>query len=109
MGATVLLAEDSYGRAKRQAFVESVIRESKPKTVLDFGCGTGMQLTRPLAQSFPNTFFFGVDSDVETIGWARRQPALPNLTFAAREPGEMGRRYDMIIASEVLEHVEAPD
>jgi SAM-dependent methyltransferase len=108
-GAGVALSEDAYGRAKRLAFVASVIAESNPKTVLDFGCGTGTQLTLPLARAHPGVSFLGIDSDRTTIDWARRQPALANLAYAIQEVGPPERRFDMIIASEVLEHVEAPD
>lgn len=105
----MLLPEDAYGRAKRQQFVESVIRAGKPATVLDFGCGTGTQLTWPLAEAFPQVSFLGVDSDAGTIAWARRQPALANLTYATEDTSGADQRYDLIIASEVLEHVETPD
>ena len=105
----MLLPEDAYGRAKRQQFVEAVIRAAKPATVLDFGCGTGTQLTWPIAEAFPQVSFLGVDSDAGTIAWARKQPALANLTYATEDPSGADRRYDLIIASEVLEHVETPD
>jgi 2-polyprenyl-3-methyl-5-hydroxy-6-metoxy-1,4-benzoquinol methylase len=105
----MLLSEDAYGRAKRQAFVESVIQESNPRIVLDFGCGTGTQLTWPLAEAFPQVSFLGIDSDATTIGWARKQPVPPNLAYATEDIGGPEQRYDMIIASEVLEHVESPD
>jgi SAM-dependent methyltransferase len=105
----LLLPEDAYGRAKRQQFVESVIRAAKPATVLDFGCGTGTQLTWPLAETFSQVSFLGVDSDAETIAWARTRPALANLIYATEDTSGADRRYDMIIASEVLEHVETPD
>jgi SAM-dependent methyltransferase len=105
----LLLPEDAYGRAKRQAFVESVIQESNPRTVLDFGCGTGTQLTWPLAQAFPQVSFLGVDADETTIAWARKQPVPSNLVYATEDVSGPRRRYDMIIASEVLEHVESPD
>jgi SAM-dependent methyltransferase len=103
------LSEDAYGRAKRQLFVESVIREAQPRTVLDFGCGTGTQLTWPLAEAFPQVSFLGIDSDQITIDWARRQPAQPNLTYVTQDNTPPDQRFDMVIASEVLEHVEAPD
>ncbi len=105
----MLLPEDAYGRAKRQAFVETVIRAANPRAVLDFGCGTGTQLTWPLAEAFPHVSFLGVDSDAVTIEWARKQPSLPNLVYATEDAGGAEQRYDVIIASEVLEHVEAPD
>src|SRR5215813_7703276 len=106
---TELLPEDAYGRAKRQVFVESIIRDTKPRTVLDFGCGTGTQLTWPLAKSFPQVSFLGIDSDQTTIDWARKQPVLANLSYAVQDDGGSEQRFDMIIASEVLEHVESPD
>ena len=104
-----LLPEDAYGRAKRQLFLESIIGDARPRTVLDFGCGTGTQLTWPLAEAFPRVSFLGVDSDETTISWARQQPIPPNLAYATEDAGAADRRFDMIIASEVLEHVESPD
>jgi SAM-dependent methyltransferase len=104
----MLLPEDAYGRAKRQRFLEAVIGDSKPRTVLDFGCGTGTQLTWPLAEAFPQISFLGVDSDQTTIDWARKQPVPSNLIYAIQDEAPE-ERFDLIIASEVLEHVEAPD
>ena len=92
----MLLSENAYGRAKRQAFVEAVIAESNPKTVLDFGCGTGTQLTWPLAQAHPTVSFLGIDSDRTTIDWARRQPPLPNLAYAIEEAGPPGQHFDLL-------------
>ena len=101
------LPEDAYGRAKRQRFLEAVIRAAKPRSVLDFGCGTGTQLTWPLAEAFPQVSFLGVDLDPTTIAWARRQAIPSNLRYESEDDPD--RRVDMIIASEVLEHVDAPD
>lgn len=103
-----MLPEDSYGRLKRQSFVEAAIREAQPRTVLDFGCGTGAQLTGPLAAEFPAISFHGADVDPSTIAWARRHSTLPNLTFGTPDSLPEDQRFDMIIASEVLEHVDDP-
>jgi len=105
----LLPPEDSYGRAKRQKFIESLIQDTRPRTVLDFGCGTGTQLTRPLAEACPEVSFLGIDADPSTVRWARNQPALANLGFATPDEIAIEQRFDMIIASEVLEHVESPD
>ncbi len=99
-----VLPEDSYGTWKRVEFVSDVIAGAAPSTVLDIGCGTGNQLTKPLAEQFPDVRFLGVDSDAATIGFARDAHLLPNLDFAV----EISGTFDLIIASEVLEHVEDP-
>jgi SAM-dependent methyltransferase len=104
----MLLPEDAYGRAKRQLFVDAIIREHRPQTVLDFGCGTGSQLTAPLAAAHPGVQFLGVDSDDATLDWARRHAPPANLSFGRPEALEPDRRFDLVIASEVLEHVEQP-
>ena len=99
-----MLAEDAYGTRKRVEFVADMIAETAPARVLDVGCGTGNQLTKPLAERFPAVDFLGVDSDASTIAFAREANELPNLSFAIESSGE----FDLIIASEVMEHVEDP-
>ena len=101
-------AEDSYGRIKRQRFIEGTLVGASSRTVLDFGCGTGTQLTRPLAENLPGIGFLGVDTDHATIQWAREHSARPNLRFLLAEELTRESRFDAIIASEVLEHIETP-
>jgi SAM-dependent methyltransferase len=101
--------ENSYGDRKRLEFITDIIREKMPKIVLDIGCGTGQKVTRPLAGFFPETKFVGIDSDRASIMAAQENAALPNLVFHAS--GDFPPHYDcgLIIASEVIEHVENPD
>ncbi len=100
--------EDAYGTAKRLAFASALIAAVRPREVLDFGCGTGLQLTLPLAQAWPDVRFLGVDSDAATIEFARSRCVAPNLGFAPLAALPAQGRYPMIIASEVIEHVECP-
>ena len=100
--------EDAYGTQKRLAFVSDAIAELQPASVLDVGCGTGLQLTFPLAQAWPATRFFGVDADQGSIDYARRACVAPNLSFSMLAELRADERFDLIIASEVIEHVEAP-
>ncbi|MGQ0663080.1 MAG: class I SAM-dependent methyltransferase [Pseudomonadota bacterium] len=102
------LPENAYGHAKRLEFVARAVRELTPRRILDVGCGTGAQLTRPLAKAFPGISVLGVDTDARSIAWARAQAPLPNLAFDdfAALPG--GGVFDLIVAAEVLEHVEDP-
>ncbi len=99
--------EDSYGTEKRLKFICNIIRKAEPKTILDVGCGVG-KVTYPLANLFPEIAFFGSDSDRDSIEYARRHQVAQNLTFG-HDYSEFGvELYDMVIASEVIEHVESP-
>lgn len=98
------MRENSYSVRKRFEHVREVIRARSPRNVLDFGCGTGAALTAPLAAEFPQARFHGVEAHPETLELARRDhSALSNLAFSASCPD--GQTFDMVIASEVIEHV----
>jgi SAM-dependent methyltransferase len=102
------LPEDSYGSAKRFEFIAAIIREHRPRDILDIGCGTGVQLTLPLAREFPAVEIVGVDADARSLAWARGNAAAPNLRYATANEISGERRFDLVVASEVLEHVDAP-
>jgi 2-polyprenyl-3-methyl-5-hydroxy-6-metoxy-1,4-benzoquinol methylase len=103
------MTETSYGLAKRLQFVSQIIAERNPRRVLDVGCGTGMNLTAPLAKHFPDVEFVGVDSDPVSIEFAQKNVGRQNLTFQLVDTLAADEQFDGIIASEVLEHVEDPD
>jgi SAM-dependent methyltransferase len=102
------LPEDSYGRAKRLDFICASIRTARPHAILDIGCGTGTQLTVPLAAVFPRIAIVGVDENQRSLAWARAHAVPDNLTFAAPSMLAPDRRFELVIASEVLEHVADP-
>jgi SAM-dependent methyltransferase len=106
----MLPTEDSYGLAKRIEFLTIEIERRNPQRVLDFGCGTGTNLTAPLAERYPHIQFIGVDSDEASIAHARRTCGLQNIEFR-HFPREFAfdEDFDIVVASEVLEHVEEPD
>jgi SAM-dependent methyltransferase len=103
-----IIPETAYGVAKRVDFAVEALDRLRPATVLDVGCGTGTLLTAPLAERFPGTRFHGVDPDPATIAFAQDHHRLENLTFGAPDVLDPDARFDVIIASEVLEHVEDP-
>jgi SAM-dependent methyltransferase len=102
------LPEDSYGRAKRFDFVSATIAAYQPREILDIGCGAGTQLTAPLAAAFPRIAITGVDEDLRSLAWARVHAAAQNLSYLAPAELSVNRRFDLVIASEVLEHVADP-
>lgn len=98
--------EDLYGNKKRFDFVSDIFFRRKPKKVLDFGCGTGRNLTLPLAERFPEIEILAVDEDVCSVKEGNGLVKTPNVSFGTEIPDQ--ERYDIIIVSEVLEHVEQP-
>lgn len=108
--AELIMIENSYGIVKRLDYVEKAILAFKPKAVLDYGCGTGELLTVPVAKSFPDIKFVGVDDDASSIEFAREKNAgSDNLTFSYPDEVDQSAKFDLIIASEVIEHVEHPE
>lgn len=103
-----------WGYVKRLRFVERVVAEVFPGRaagdvrVLDVGCGNGSQLALPLARrGFQVT---GVDVDGPSIEHANRlAAALPNASFLCQDVSELETEpFDVVILSEVLEHMEEP-
>ena len=104
------MLENSYGILKRLEYVEKLIHETNPRAVLDFGCGTGELLTVPMAKNFPDIRFIAVDDDRSSIEFAReKNGGVDNLTFSYPDEIDQAARFDLIIASEVIEHVEHPE
>lgn len=100
--------EDVSGTLKCMHFASSVIEARRPARVLDFGCGTGEKLTCPLASAHPGVDFVGVDVDPRSVEYARRGCGAPNVRFMTHHELPERERFDLVVASEVVEHVESP-
>ncbi len=70
--------------------------------VLEIGCATG-----DLLHAFPAVHKTGIDLSAECIAFAAKKH--PDCTFTAGDYTEIDGFYDLIILSEVLEHVEDAD
>lgn len=100
--------EDPYGHKKRLEFASALLASRSPARVLEIGCGTGALLIQPLAERFPAWNFLGIDSDQPSIEYALSNCTSSNLAFAADARMATSASYDVVIASEVLEHVDRP-
>ena len=108
-------SENLWGYLKRLQFVLGVMREAFPDEfpgglrVLDVGCGNGSQLALPLARH--GVAVTGVDTDANSIAHARELARdTPSARFENTSVNELSEGdFDVVIVSEVLEHVDNPD
>ncbi|MFO0721456.1 MAG: methyltransferase domain-containing protein [Nitrospira sp.] len=107
--------ETSYGIVKRLRTIEewtavvSKRLDTSSLSILDFGCGTGDHVTYPLACLGHRVL--GVDMHEPSIQEARRRYPRPNLLFRTGRLEtliEEGVVVDLIVCSEVLEHLHQP-
>jgi len=98
------IPENIYGHRKRLEWIMSHIR--KTDTVLEVGCGTGYMITLQLARQGYNAL--GVDLDKASITYGQRlfeSYGLDPERLICRDLADTPVQADVIIASEVLEHV----
>lgn len=107
--------EDLWGYAKRLRFVRGAIGEAFPERepetlrVLDVGCGNGSQLALALARD--RFRLKGIDPDERSIEHAKGlATGLSSAEFACTRVEDLGSEelFEVVILSEVLEHLENP-
>lgn len=109
--------ENVYAHQKRLRFIvqeTDKLRAEQGKTaadlsILDVGCGTGIMVTLPVASLGYRVT--GIDIDPVSIAKALSINSYENATFRninASVLVDAGERYDIVIASEVLEHQADP-
>jgi O-antigen biosynthesis protein len=95
-----------YGRNKHWleffgAIAENIIKEIKPKTVLDAGCAYGL-LVEALRDR--DCEAFGVDVSSYALSQARTDIKIFLSNNSILEP--LGRNFDLIVSIEMVEHIE---
>jgi SAM-dependent methyltransferase len=100
----VRVSENIYGSLRRLNWIRSYL--SKEQKVVDFGCGTGVMITIPLAKD--GYCVTGVDQDLASIEYGRQlllKEGLATNVLRQCNLDQLGVAADTIIASEVLEHL----
>jgi 2-polyprenyl-3-methyl-5-hydroxy-6-metoxy-1,4-benzoquinol methylase len=106
------LRENLWGYGKRLGFVDAAIERAFPSrercdlTILDVGCGNGSQLAIPLAAAGYQVT--GVDPHLPSIERGRKFAAAINFIHGSLSELPP-RRFDCVVISEVLEHLDTPE
>ena len=100
--------ETLEGAARYECMAE-IIGRMAPKTVLDYGCAHG-HYTMNLLKRYPEMEMTGVDINERNINIARKwaKDEKKEVTFIHGTHEDVTGTYDLIIASEVLEHIPDP-
>lgn len=102
------IKENIYGHLKRFNWITSHI--NKKDTIVEVGCGTGCMIALPLAKMGYN--ISGIDKDTESIAFGQelsfKEGINPN-NLNAIDLSELNMLADVIILSEVLEHITDED
>ena len=109
------IPETAYGMRKRIQFIYGELEQriseiGKDKSelkILDVGCGTGEFITIPLGCL--GVSVLGIDTHLPSIEYARKKNPFKDVTFECISIDELSDpQFDLIICSEVLEHLENP-
>jgi cyclopropane fatty-acyl-phospholipid synthase-like methyltransferase len=77
----------------------------KPRSVLDFGCGDGRLLKELLVRLPDDVRLVGQDLDRRALMYARAFHDGTSVRFVPSLDDVAGERFDVIVTSEVLEHI----
>lgn len=98
------LEENAYGHRKRVEWIVAQLK--KTDRIVELGCGTGIMITRTLCKLGYDAR--GVDLDETSVEFGQKQFELEGLDphrLQTIDLADSGLEADVIVASEVLEHI----
>ena len=100
--------ENIYGHAKRLSWILSHLHQSD--LIVEFGCGTGYMISLQLTKR--GYLVYGLDTDEKSITLGQEllnQEGFDPSRLKVMNLSELNLNPDIIIASEVLEHIPSKD
>jgi 2-polyprenyl-3-methyl-5-hydroxy-6-metoxy-1,4-benzoquinol methylase len=100
----MLWRENVYGHWERVKWIRGYI--APRARILEFGCGTGCMITLPLLSQ--GVDIYGIDRSRESIAYGRdifSRYGFDATRLLFGDVADVHERFDVIVASEVLEHV----
>ncbi len=98
------LKENIYSHLHRLEWILSYLKGDD--VIMEFGCGTGYMITRPLVKMGYDAY--GIDTDRESIDYGKELMRIEGLEpdrLKSTHVADFALVPDVIIASEVLEHI----
>ena len=84
--------------------MKQFIGKSRPKKILDVGCGTGETLSF-LQDTYPNTQLFGIDSSNKAISFSKKRGHKNIFKASALNLPFDDNYFDIVLFLDVLEHI----
>ena len=113
-----MLKDTSYALLRRLSFIETAIQEyvekqkNPPIVIADIGCGTGELLTIPLSIKLGKTStIYAYEPEILTFRNLEKRVkelGIQNIQPIQNKESLQNQIYDVIIVSEVIEHVKKP-
>ena len=99
-----MIPENIYGHARRLRWLAD--RLDRRESVVELGCGTGVMITLPLLRAGYD--IRGIDLDAASIAYGQnllRHEGFDPARLACADLASLEALFDVVIASEVLEHL----
>lgn len=89
----------------RRALLKLILEGSRPKKILDVGCGTGETLSY-LQKLFPKAKLYGIDSSDKAIRFSKSRGHKNIILAKAEKIPFQDNFFDVVLLLDVLEHIK---
>jgi SAM-dependent methyltransferase len=104
------LEKDNWWFVSRRAFILQLlpsINKQKDCSILDIGCAGGQLLSDLTSHGYTN--LYGIDLSIKAINLCHSRGLNNTIVMDARKLSYPSESFDVIVASDVLEHISHPE